>query len=73
MAPRSPAYHCRRCGASCYRRVIERALDGAMRPAGRYRCTGCDLVFADLRDWHGAGMAPPWVGATAGSPPAPPS
>ncbi len=53
--PDRPAYHCHRCGASCYRRVIERALDGAMRANGRYRCTGCDLVFADRREWHAGG------------------
>lgn len=63
MAQRT-AYHCHRCGAGCYRRVIERASDGAMRASDRFRCTGCDLVFADRREWHD-GLA-----ATAGRCPA---
>lgn len=49
-------YACCRCGARSYHRVIGRDRDGAMRPTGRYRCSGCSAVFADPRAWRdGAG------------------
>jgi hypothetical protein len=59
MKNASTALHrCHRCGATSYRPVIERDAQGAMRPNGRYRCTGCELVFATLREWR-EGLAAP--------------
>lgn len=43
---------CRMCGATSYRRVIDRSDDGAMRATGRYRCSGCSVVFADPKAWR---------------------
>lgn len=50
VSPR--VYACCRCGARSYHRVIDRDLDGAMRPTGRYRCSGCSAVFADPKAWR---------------------
>ena len=53
MRNRPTVNSCRQCGATCYRRVIARDSDGAMRPTGRYRCTGCSLSFVDPKEWRG--------------------
>ena len=42
-------YKCRECGATGYQPVIDRAADGALKPTGEYKCTGCRNVFASLR------------------------
>ncbi len=44
-------YKCRECGATSYQPVIERAANGALKPTGQYKCTGCRNVFANLRAW----------------------
>lgn len=62
-----PTIHCcRLCGATSYRPVLARQ-DGAMRPSGLYRCSGCSVVFEDPKSWREAG--PEWV--TPGSAPVP--
>jgi DNA-directed RNA polymerase subunit RPC12/RpoP len=48
-------YACCRCGARSYHRMIGRDRDGAMRPTGLYRCSGCSAVFADPRAWRDGG------------------
>jgi hypothetical protein len=53
MKHSSTAMHrCHRCNATSYRQVIERDTQGAMRPSGRYRCTGCEIVFSTTREWR---------------------
>jgi hypothetical protein len=56
---------CRMCGATSYRRVIARDSEGAMRPTGLYRCSGCSVVFADPRAWR-EGEEPALSGGGAG-------
>jgi len=46
---------CRLCGATSYRRVIERDDAGAMRPTGLYSCSGCSVVFANPAMWRDGG------------------
>jgi hypothetical protein len=46
---------CRLCGATNYRRVIERSESGDMRPSGLYQCSGCSVVFADPASWRAGG------------------
>jgi hypothetical protein len=67
MAPvSSNPYRCRLCGATTYRRLIERALDGAMRYSGLYRWSGCSVTFADPASWrrgqatHATSQRPPF-------------
>jgi hypothetical protein len=43
---------CRQCGATSYRRVIERDQSGAMQAGRLYRCSGCSVVFADPLSWR---------------------
>ena len=43
---------CRLCGATCYRRVIERDGSGALVATALYRCVGCSVVFADPKAWR---------------------
>jgi len=51
--PNRPTVNCCRiCGATCYRRVIGRDSQGAMRSTGRYCCTGCSLSFSDPKEWR---------------------
>ncbi len=52
-----PSSHqfCRACGASSYRAVIQRDAQGAMRPSGLYRCSGCSLTFSNPRQWQVGG------------------
>lgn len=52
---RPPRYACHRCGATSYRALMARGLDGAMRPSGRYACTGCRLEFGQVADWMRSG------------------
>jgi hypothetical protein len=52
MANRTTINCCRICGATCYRRVIGRDSDGAMRSTGRYCCTGCSVSFSDPKEWR---------------------
>lgn len=51
---RPPRYACHRCGATSYRALMARGLDGAMRASGRYACTGCRLEFGQVAQWMGA-------------------
>lgn len=48
-----PRYACHRCGATSYRTLMARGLDGAMRPSGRHACTGCRLEFGHVSEWMG--------------------
>ena len=45
------AYKCHDCGATSYLPVIERAPNGALRPTGQYRCSGCRGIFATVKAW----------------------
>ncbi len=51
MATFKTVYKCRECGATSYQPVIDRAANGALKPTGEYKCTGCRNVFASLRAW----------------------
>lgn len=48
-----PRYACHRCGATSYRALMARGLDGAMRPSGRHACTGCRFEFGQVAEWMG--------------------
>jgi hypothetical protein len=37
--------------------VLARDVRGALRPTGRYRCSGCEVVFSHAREWRD-GTAP---------------
>ena len=60
-------YDCRMCGATSYRRVIDRDDTGALRPTTPFHCSGCSVVFMDPKAWRdGEGepapsMVPPSV------------
>jgi hypothetical protein len=59
MKHSSTAMHrCHRCNATSYRQVIERDAEGAMRPCGLYRCTGCEIVFSTTREWRDGPSSP---------------
>jgi hypothetical protein len=45
-------HRCHACGATSYKSVIDRDEQGAMRPTGRYRCTGCEVVFSSPQAWR---------------------
>ncbi|MFM2068484.1 MAG: hypothetical protein RLZZ584_3393 [Pseudomonadota bacterium] len=45
-------HRCHHCRATSYRQVIARDDQGAMRATGRYRCTGCSVVFSNVREWR---------------------
>jgi len=51
MATYKTIYKCRECGATSYQQVVDRAADGALKPTGQYRCTGCRNIFANIRAW----------------------
>lgn len=51
-----PLNACRTCGATNYRRVIERDANGALRPTGLYHCSGCSVVFANPAAWRDGGV-----------------
>jgi coenzyme F420-reducing hydrogenase beta subunit len=54
-----PTHRCHACGATSYRPILARDEHGAMRPSGRYRCTGCAVVFEQVREWRtGSATAP---------------
>ncbi len=55
MSLNLPMNACRLCGATSYRRVIERNESGDMRPSGLYQCSGCSVVFADPASWRAGG------------------
>lgn len=46
------AYRCRLCGATSYRRLVQRGQGGAMAYSGLYGCSGCDLTFANPSTWR---------------------
>ncbi|MFM2118774.1 MAG: hypothetical protein RL722_242 [Pseudomonadota bacterium] len=46
------SHRCHRCGASCYRPVIARDNQGAMRASGLYRCVGCQVEFSQVAQWR---------------------
>jgi len=52
-----PRYACHRCGATSYRALVARGLDGAMRPSGRHACSGCRLEFGHVAEWMGESPA----------------
>lgn len=45
---------CHVCGATSFRKVIERDPGGAMSHLGRFACDGCGMVFTDRQVWSGA-------------------
>ena len=53
--PDLPLNACRTCGATNYRRVIERDDKGDLRPTGLYQCSGCSVVFANPVAWRDGG------------------
>jgi hypothetical protein len=50
-----PQNACRTCGATNYRRVVERDAQGKLRSTGLYQCSGCSVVFADPKAWRDGG------------------
>lgn len=46
------------CGATSYRRVIDRDEAGALRPTDLFQCSGCTLVFVDPRAWRDGDAEP---------------
>lgn len=52
MDPGNSRYHCRMCGASSYRRMVQRGPDGAMEYGPLYRCSGCSVTFTDPSAWR---------------------
>ena len=48
----SSPYRCRMCGASSYRRLVQRGPDGAMGYGDLYRCSGCSVTFTDPSAWR---------------------
>lgn len=44
---------CHVCGATSFRKVIERDPGGAMSHLGRFACDGCGMVFTDRQVWSG--------------------
>lgn len=44
---------CRLCGATNYRRMIERDELGQLRLSDLYQCSGCAVVFATTKAWRG--------------------
>jgi hypothetical protein len=56
--PTTSMHRCHHCGATSYRQVIERNAQGAMGPSGRYRCTGCEVVFVHTREWRDGSARP---------------
>ena len=51
-----PVNCCRLCGATSYRRVVDRDGSGALTPTSLYQCSGCSVVFADPKAWRDGGM-----------------
>lgn len=47
--------YCRMCGATSYRPVIARDGQGALRATDMFQCSGCSVVFTDLRAWRKGG------------------
>lgn len=47
-----PIYRCRTCGATSYRKLTHRGADGVMHYSGLYRCSGCELTFAEPSVWR---------------------
>jgi hypothetical protein len=43
---------CHRCGATSYKPVIKRDVDGAMNPSGESQCVGCKLIFTEIDEWR---------------------
>jgi hypothetical protein len=54
------------CGASSYRRMIDRDETGSLRPTGSFRCSGCRVVFLDTKAWRD-GVAETVLPATRGA------
>ena len=46
------AYRCRLCGATSYRRLVQRGQSGAMTYSGLYGCSGCDMTFTNPSTWR---------------------
>ena len=51
-----PVNCCRLRGATNYRRVVARDDSGALVGTSLYQCSGCSVVFADLRAWRDSGQ-----------------
>lgn len=58
----SPKNVCGICGATSYRKVIERDASGVLRPTERLRCTGCEREFVDVLAWR---KGIPWAPASS--------
>jgi hypothetical protein len=43
---------CRRCGATSYKPVIKRDVNGTMNPSGESQCVGCKLIFTEIDEWR---------------------
>lgn len=52
-----PVNRCRLCGATSYRRVIERDERGMLVAGSRYSCSGCSVSFGDPRAWRQPAIA----------------
>ena len=47
-----PVNRCRLCGATGYRRVIERDARGVLVVGSRYACSGCRVTFTEPKAWR---------------------
>ena len=48
----APPNRCGYCGATSYRRVLGRDLNGVMRYTAQLLCSGCSREFADMTAWR---------------------
>jgi hypothetical protein len=52
-----PVNRCRLCGATSYRRVVQRDERGVLVAGPRYVCSGCGMNFSDPRAWREGALA----------------
>lgn len=52
-----PVNRCRLCGATSYRRVVQRDERGVLVAGPRYVCSGCGMNFSDPRAWRQGALA----------------
>jgi DNA-directed RNA polymerase subunit RPC12/RpoP len=57
MNSRTIPYRCRQCGASNYRRLVQRGANGVMGYVDRYGCSGCSLTFGSPSEWRSVDQA----------------
>jgi hypothetical protein len=52
MSRPMPINCCRLCGSTNYHRLFARDDSGQLRPTGQYRCSGCQIQFAQTSQWR---------------------